>query len=186
MQKEIKIFEKHGGRYLWGAKQDAKLNKKLKQAEDEHTAAKNKPFTAEEKKNRTSIIKKEIQEEILSMTIIKRADKRRYGNLQIQLHNWYLVGRDEYPKTIADTLKVLNNFKLEWKNGINPESGSQRSIGHQGGNRGNGITMLQTQGTSPITIQYLRGTNNSFFFALDLSFVWIKRTCSAILSSGDG
>ena len=32
VRKEIKIFEKHGGRYLWGTKQDAKLSKRLKEA----------------------------------------------------------------------------------------------------------------------------------------------------------
>ena len=67
-------------------------------------------MTEEEKKETGNIIRKQLQEEILAMTIIKRADKKRYGSLQISLKNNYLLGNNKYPTTVPDILKILNNF----------------------------------------------------------------------------
>ena len=46
--------------------------------------------------------------------VLSRADKRRYGNLQISLKNSYLLGGDNYPDTIPYVLIVLNTYKTEW------------------------------------------------------------------------
>ncbi len=57
-------------------------------------------------------LQKVIQEELMSLVILKRADKKRYANLQESLANSFLIGRDEYPTTIGAVLKLLNNYVL--------------------------------------------------------------------------
>ena len=87
------------------------LNERLDQVKLEYRQNKNNtnmdPARVAEER---SILKKGLKEEILAMAIIKRADPRRYGSLQTMLKNSYLFKDDKYPKTVADTLKALNNY----------------------------------------------------------------------------
>ena len=108
------------------------------------------------------LIKKKIQEQILAMVIIKRADKRRFGNLQIELKNSFLLGKDEYPKSVPEVLKILNNYKPVWTspNGRSTDSNVNSRSGNPPNN--NGVTFLQTQGATT-NIEFLRGSNGSFF-----------------------
>ena len=66
-----------------------------------------------EVKGKKAIAKEELKEEIVAMAVMNRADKRRYGNLQISLKILYLLGGDIYPDTIPDVLRVLNTYKTE-------------------------------------------------------------------------
>ena len=88
----------------------------------------------------------------MSLIILKRADKKRYGTLQESLANSFLIGRDEYPTTIGAVLKLLNNYKDSSKN------------------RG-GASFLQASTATASTATastgglstHVRGTNNSFY-----------------------
>ena len=71
-------------------------------------------MTEEEVKAKNSTEKKALKEEIVAMAVLKQADKRRYGNLQISLKNSYLMGKNNYTDTIPDVLVVLNNYSTEW------------------------------------------------------------------------
>ena len=68
----------------------------------------------EEVKKAQKLAKRVLKDEIISMAILKRADKLRYGNLHINLKNDYVLGNNNYPMTPAAVLKVVNNYKPEW------------------------------------------------------------------------
>ena len=99
---------------------------------------------------------------------IWNADKERFGNLQIGLKNLYLLGKDNYPTTIADLLKVLNNYKPEWTSTsarppkTNTGSGSSQNCGH---------SFLQAI-RQPVHL--LQGTNNSFYLGIVCHLCGIK------------
>ena len=61
-----------------------------------------------------TITKRALREDIISMAVLKCANKKQYGNIQISLKNTYLLGSNDYPNTIPDVLKVMNNYKPEW------------------------------------------------------------------------
>ena len=81
------------------------------------------------------------------MLMLKRADKKRYGNLLIGLKNSYLLGKDDYPTTVGGVIKVLNNYKSEWQ---------QRETQ----TRTAPVSFLQANGGR---VHYLKATNNAFF-----------------------
>jgi len=72
-------------------------------------------------KEHTAIKKKALKEEIVAMAVLKRADRKRYRNLQTGLNNSYLLGKNDYPTNIPDILKVLNNYKCKWTPGISQQ-----------------------------------------------------------------
>ena len=77
------------------------------------------------------------------MSIMKRADKRRFGNLQIELKNSFLLGKNEYPTSVPEVLKILNNYKPVWTNGTNPStmnSNTRNSETHNAARNSNGPT----------------------------------------------
>ena len=64
-----------------------------------------------EVKEKKAIAKEELKEEIVAMAVMKRADKRRYGNLQISLKFLYLLGGNIYPsfKYLQDGMDTKQN-----------------------------------------------------------------------------
>ena len=60
---------------------------------DEYEKSKDSPLDEDETQEIKSNVKKALKEEILTMTILKRANKRQYGNLQLSLKNDYLLGK---------------------------------------------------------------------------------------------
>ena len=78
--KEVKIFKKHGGNFLWGQKQDDAYFQQLQSAKERYLLKHSKVMSAEEATEVAANTKKALQEEILAMAILKRSDKRRYGN----------------------------------------------------------------------------------------------------------
>ena len=120
------------------------------------------------------MVRKALKEEILAMAIMKRASPVKYGPLQKNLRNSYLLGKNEYPTNVADVLKVLNNYTPEYKPGDVPsdDSPSRTSSTNQGADVGTvnttgttSVSFLQANGTVH-KVKYLRGTNNSFFKAI--------------------
>ena len=78
-------------------------------------------------KESKEVEKRKLKERIMAMAVLKRADKRGFGNLQIGLKNKYLLGINEYSTTIGDLLKVLNHYKPEWsQSSPNTGNGSTR------------------------------------------------------------
>ena len=143
---------------MWGTKETTRLKEEVEEAEVDYAANNNgNSMTKDEKAAVKAHLSRAIKEQILLMVILHQADKRRYGNLQNNLANSYLVGRDEYPKTVGETLKVLNNYK------------------HNGtGSTGAGVTpappgasLLQpgvaTPGVATPVFTHLKGTNEYFY-----------------------
>ena len=58
---------------------------KMKIATDKYEESKDSPLDEDKIQEIKSNVKKALKEEILVITVLKRADKRRYGNLQISL-----------------------------------------------------------------------------------------------------
>ena len=167
VSKELKVYEKHGGDFLWGLTQVDALNDRLDESKDEYRRANRSEMDPTRTAEERSIIKKQLKEEILAMAIIKRADKRRYGSLQATLQNSYLFHDDKYPKTVADTLKVLNNYTQDsipptnsgHAAGGGGRSGGSSTRGDGNGTGSGGIAFLQTTGGQ---CSFLKGTDGSF------------------------
>ena len=87
VQKEIKLYEKHGGDFLWGTTQKEALNVDMEAAETVFKITNKSETSKDEKKETQEQIKKELKLKVTAMAILKQADKKRYGNLQIGLKN---------------------------------------------------------------------------------------------------
>ena len=85
VSKELKVYENHGGDFLWGKTQVRASAVRSKLALDEFRRNNNVMATAEEIEEIYDFIKKALKEEILAMAFLKWADKKRNGNLQIGL-----------------------------------------------------------------------------------------------------
>jgi hypothetical protein len=85
VSKELKVYENHGGDFLWGKTQVRASAVRSKLALDEFRRNNNVMATAEETEEIYDFIKKALKEEILAMAFLKWADKKRNGNLQIGL-----------------------------------------------------------------------------------------------------
>ena len=120
-----------------------------------------------------AISKKAFMEEIVAMAVMKQAEKRRYGNLQISLKILYLLGKNNYPDNIPDVLRVLNNYIPYWTTSTTqPPITPVRSLGAPGtGGRNSAVLFLKLldYGAS-----FLWSTNNSFFPAITCRLFQIK------------
>ena len=156
--KELKVYEKHGGDFLWGQPMNDELDFKLKAAKDLFKAENNgTEMSEDDSREKKSLIKRGMKEYIIAMAVLKRADPNRYGALQQGLKNDFLLGNDQYPEMIPEMLKLLDNYKNP-----NPVQDTNRgaNTGRNDG-RATGVSFLQTaDGTE---VNFLRGANNSFF-----------------------
>jgi hypothetical protein len=155
--KELKVHEKHGGNFLWGNTQETELNVRVADAKlgyriaNRATDGTPSVMPEDQIKDQTAIAKKALKEVIVAMAVLKRADKKRHGNLQISLKNSYLLGKNDNPTNIPDMLKVLNNCKSEWTPGT-----AQPTAARTGGR--NQSYLQSTAGE----VFFMRATNNSF------------------------
>ena len=101
-------------------------------------------------------VRKEIEGKILAMAIMKRADKKRFGNLQIKLKNDYLLGNNGYPTEVVNVLKLLNNYKPEWSGA---RVNNHRSPTPPRSGRNNSVSFFQAREN---TVEFAQGTNNFF------------------------
>lgn len=158
VSKELKVYEKHGGDFLWGKKQKKDLEERLKASLEKYLDLNGTIMADDMIEEQTKMLKKQLHEEIIATAIIKRADKRRYGNLQIQMKNNFLMGNNMYPINVADVLRILDNYEREWpmaKNSdIKPEPNGKKT----------GVVFFQNNGDVKVT--HMRGSNNSFFPAI--------------------
>jgi len=85
--KELKMYEKHGGDFLWGNTQDTEVDKCVTNAKIRYSVVNDNAdgtpgvIPADQVKEQTAIAKKALKEEIVAMALLKRADRKRYGNL---------------------------------------------------------------------------------------------------------
>ena len=163
MEKELKVFEKHGGRFLWGKEEDSLLKKSVREMKEAYEDAAEATMPDDEVKEARKKIEKQIKEQIAAITILKRACKKRYGGLLKSLSNSFLLGENKYPSTLADVLKILNHYQSEArdKREEDEKNEKKKSSGSKG-KREKGVSFLQSTG-DPINISYLRGTNGSFY-----------------------
>jgi hypothetical protein len=109
--KELKVYEKHGGDFLWGSAQDTELVDRVTSAKVRYSIvndnADGTPAEMPEAqvKEHTAIAKKALKEEIVAMAVLKRAARKRYGNLQTGLKNSYLLGRMTIRRTFQTYLR---------------------------------------------------------------------------------
>ena len=158
--KKVKVYEKHGSDFLWGPLQEEQLVEKIAVEKEKYKHLNGKDMDTDTEKEMEVVEKRKLKERIMTMTVLKRADKKRFGNLQIGLKNKYLLGIDEYPTSIGNLLKILNHYKPEWSQatagpGVNPGTAhtSRPSTPMQG------TSFFQANGC---TVRFLRGKNNSF------------------------
>lgn len=168
LSKELKVYEKHGGDFLWGQKQKSDLESLLEYKKEQYLDLNGLPMPDEVIQEQFRIIKKRLQEEIVATAIMKRADKKRYGNLQIQMKNNFLMGNDMYPTSVADVIRILDNYEKEWPVSSKP-SGSNE--GKEISKR-TGVAFALSQGKKKI--HYLKGSNNSFFPAITCNICGVK------------
>ena len=107
------------------------------------------------------------------MAVLKRSDKRRYGNLEISLKKSYFLGKNNYQDTIPDVLRVLNNYMTEWTTiTTQPPTPSVRYTGAPGtGGHNSAVSFLKLSGDG---VSFLRATNSSFFTAITCRLCGIK------------
>jgi hypothetical protein len=95
VMKELNVHDKHGGDFLWGSAQEKALDERVADAKIKFSvvssAAGSVPsvMSEDQVKEQKAILKKTLKEDIVAMVVLKRADKKRYGNLQTSLKNSY-------------------------------------------------------------------------------------------------
>jgi hypothetical protein len=175
--KELKVYEKHGGDFLWGSAQETALDERVTDAKVKFSivsSAAGSPssvMSEDQVKEQRAILKRALKEEIVAMVVLKRADKKRYGNLQTSLKNSYLLGKDEYPTNIPDMLKVLNNYKSEWT--APPPAARTGGAAAPAAARAGGRNYSFLQSTAG-EVFFMRATNNSFFPEITCRLCGIK------------
>ena len=80
VKKEIKIYEKHGGSFLWGKYQQDTLEKTMDKLKKDKESNGGVAYTADELLKLKKIETEKLKEEIVAMSLIKRANKIRFGN----------------------------------------------------------------------------------------------------------
>mmetsp|Transcript_5610 Transcript_5610/g.13197 ORF Transcript_5610/g.13197 Transcript_5610/m.13197 type:complete len:236 (-) Transcript_5610:745-1452(-) len=157
--KEVEEYERLGGYY------EESLKAAMDEAKRDFLAEQSTAMTAEQEEEELRVQEKIQREQVEAMFILKRVDKKRYGNLLIELHNSYLLGKDYYPKTAADVLRLLNNYKQqEWSGNRPPDGARQTSERPGGGNNANARNLSKSfLLSSGEEVCFCRGTNNSFF-----------------------
>ena len=158
--KEIKVYEKHGGHFLWGPAQEDQLAERIAIEKEKYKRINAKEMDAATENETEAVEKRKLKERIVTMAVLKRTDKKRFGNLQIGLKNKYLLGQDEYPKTTGDLLKVLNHYKPEWSQAAAAAGTNATTTTSRPSTPTPGTSFLQAGGG---TVNFLRGTNNSFY-----------------------
>lgn len=169
--KELKVYEKHGGDFLWGDTQKNELKQVIEDHETDYKKTHGSELTQEERDKQVRLTKKKLREEIMATAILKRADKRRYGNLLIHMKNNFLMGNNLYPSTVADVLRILDNYEKEWPGGAKPNNGSGKD-GNVPPPKKTGVVFALAGGDMKLT--HLRGTNNSFFANITCNLCQVK------------
>ena len=165
--REVEVYEKRGGKFLWSKMMDKRLVQAMKEKKTAYAVNNSgsiMPVDEEEEERRVQ--EDILKEEIAAMALIKRSDKIRYGSLLIQLKNGFLKKLDGFPKTVAEALRLLDNFQLERPDANNtqiqvaPRTRTPRTGPVSGGvNRNPSASFLQASGQQVV---FIRGTNNSF------------------------
>jgi len=149
--REIKVYNRHGGKFLWGTTQDKEVNDAVEELKNEGIL--NDKEIAEKRKE----LVKAIQNKIKAITNLEKEYKKRFGNLQIMMKNAYLMGKDEYPKEVHEAQMLLNNYKSEWRPG--GQTITRRSPTPPRNQRNNAVTFLQA---GEHQVSFICGPNGTF------------------------
>ena len=63
----------------------------------------------------------------MAIAILKRIDKKRCRDLQTELYNYYLKGKDVYPEDVPSVLNLLDNHKPAFKPRANNNLGHRNN-----------------------------------------------------------
>jgi hypothetical protein len=74
--KELKVYEKHGGDFLWGEKQKNDMTSKIDEKKKAYKEKHKEDISDKELREQTRVLKKQLREEIMATAILKRADKK--------------------------------------------------------------------------------------------------------------
>ena len=81
----------------------------------------------------------------MAIAILKRSDKKRYGDLQTELFNNYLKGKGEYQEDVPSVLNLFDNYKPAFKPKTNNNNNANNSSnGGQQRNEQNSVSFLQS------------------------------------------
>ena len=148
MTRDIKTYMAYGGsNFLWGPKQLAEADEKLKKAleDDPHL----------DKLTKKDEIRKELDTKMMAMVIFRRADPKRFSGLINSYHNGWVQRQQEYPKTTVEVLSVLESYRAE--------TPTQSTIPTSTGGTGSSISFLQSNGNTEqgVDIPFLKGTDGN-------------------------
>jgi hypothetical protein len=185
MLRAIKAYERRGGPFLWTPAKEKELKAAMVEAKSDFVAASSAgaAMTREQEDDARRIKRKTIKERSIAMSILKRTDKDRFGDLLKELSNDFLkkqngISSDGFPKTVPDVLKLLEN----WKTSIAARrarpiqiDGARQPPPSPRANTNPSVSFAQTQdGGSQPQICFLRGTNDSFFPGISCRLCGIK------------
>ena len=154
--REIKVYNKHGGKFLWGATQDKELKDTMNSITSQRSTSGLPALSATEAAFKKKKAEEAIQGKLNAIAAIEKADKRRFERLQLGLKNQYLIGKDEYPKKVEDVQKILDNYK---SGHVAPRTPSPRSPTPPRNPRRTSVSFLQAGDNQ---ISFLSGTNGRF------------------------
>ena len=84
LKKELKVYKKNGGDFLWGDAQDTELTERVQNSKFTYGVANTyeestgTTMPKDKVKEQKATSKKALKEEIVTMAVLKRADKSRY------------------------------------------------------------------------------------------------------------
>ncbi|CAJ1936101.1 unnamed protein product [Cylindrotheca closterium] len=146
--REIKVYERHGGVFRWGENEEKKLEAAVANANDVYKSANGQDMGASLRKETIRQQKKIIKERILAAAILTRSDDTRFKSLMTSLKNDFLTKVDRFPKSVASTMKLLDNY-------ISPShtQGSPRPQPRPrgGARRSTSVAFLQTSGNDQLS-----------------------------------
>ena len=158
--KEIKLYEKRGGALMYGHEHREKADMSLKEIQAKYEVDNGSKMSDEESTKAKKIIVAGIQEKIRATTVFLAADEERYGDLRREVANAFLTGRDDYPKTIPEVLKMLNNYQ---RPSVSFSDSHQRPGNRHPQRKMRGRMFAQSE--SPATNYGLWGKNADSFYA---------------------
>ena len=68
------------------------------------------------------------REEYLSCMFLRGSDNNRYHSLKIDLANDMIKGTDNFPKTMVETMRILNDYRIPMRQMRRPEHGESEGV----------------------------------------------------------
>ncbi|CAJ1960039.1 unnamed protein product [Cylindrotheca closterium] len=173
MLRAIKAYEGRGGPFLWTPAKEKELKTAVEAAKSKFTAASatgTDVMTTEQEDDVRRFKKKMIKDRSIAMSILKRTNKERFGDLMKELSNHYLkkpngTPQDGFPKDVPGVLKLLENWKpndVARRGCGNNNNSARQPSARTEANRNPLVSFAQTAGETG-QVYFFRGTNGLFY-----------------------